>query len=107
MKKLNIIIIKLLFFSLSTLILFNGYAQKLPNKQEASLRAPANIKIDGQATEWNNKYQAYNNATEVFYTIANDDDNLYLIIHARKSRIIEKMMEGGISFTVSPTNKKK
>jgi len=93
----------ILFFNL---IFFIVNAQKLPNKQEASLRAPDSIKIDGQATEWNDQYQAYNKATEVFYSIANDDDNLYLIIHAVKSRIIEKMMEGGISFTVSPANKK-
>ncbi len=82
-------------------------AQKLPNKQEVSLRAPADIKIDGNAIEWNNQFQAYNRATEIFYTIANDNDNLYLVIHAIKSRIIEKMMEGGVSFTISGPNKKK
>ncbi|HCN82336.1 MAG TPA: hypothetical protein DIT07_01770, partial [Sphingobacteriaceae bacterium] len=57
-------------------------AQKLPNIQEASLRAPAGIKVDGKATEWNNQFQAYNKATEIFYTISNDDDKLYLAVQA-------------------------
>ena len=80
-------------------------AQKLPNKQEVSIYAPADIKIDGKANEWNNNYQAYNSATEIFYTIANDDENLYLIIHATKSRIMEKIIEGGVSFTVRGQDK--
>jgi len=83
----------------------NTHAQKLPNKQEVSLRAPADIKIDGQATEWNNQYQAYNKNTEIFYTIANDDNNLYLVIHATNTRIIEKIIEGGVSFTLMADKK--
>jgi len=83
-----------------------AYPQKLPGVQTVSLRAPANIKVDGQATEWGNQYQAYNKSTEIFYTIANDDDNLYVVIHATTSRIIEKIIEGGISFTVSSAGKK-
>ena len=55
-------------------------AQKLPNVQQASLRAPENVKVDGKPTEWGDKLQAYNKATDVFYTIANDYNNLYLII---------------------------
>jgi len=91
--------LKLIFTTLMLLIILSmAHAQKLPNKQEVSLWAPFDIKIDGRAEEWGNKYQAYNKATEVFYTIANDQDNLYLVIHATKSRIIEKIIEGGVSF---------
>ncbi len=81
-------------------------AQKLPNVQQTSLRAPANIKIDGKATEWGNKFQAFNRATEVFYTIANDDDKLYLIIQAPNPDIINKIILGGITFTVNGSGKK-
>ena len=81
-------------------------AQKLPNKQDVSLWAPLNVRVDGRVTEWNNEFQAYNRATEVFYTIANDEKNLYLVIHAVKSRIIEKMIEGGVSFTLNNPSSK-
>ena len=75
-------------------------AQKLPSKQEAGIWAPATVKTDGSAAEWDGAYKAFNKSTGVYYSIANDSDNLYLIIHADESRTIEKMMEGGISFTV-------
>jgi len=102
MKKLNKRILTLIF--LISAIAAN--AQKLPAVQKESVRAPANIKIDGLATEWDSQFHAYNKSIEVFYTIANDDDNLYLAIHAVNSRIIEKIIEGGITFTVNNSGKK-
>jgi len=41
-------------------------AQNLPNVQKVSVRAPANIKIDGKASEWDDKFQAFNHATDIF-----------------------------------------
>ncbi len=81
-------------------------AQKLPNVQTASLRAPANIRIDGKATEWNNQFQAYNSATDVFYTIANDNDKLYLVLQSNDEYIIKKMIWGRVVFSISRTDKK-
>ena len=87
---------------------FSIKAQKLPNVQKASVWAPSNIKIDGQATEWNNKYQAYNSATDVNYTLSNDDKNLYLIIKAERTMVIGgRILAAGISFTVNHTLSKK
>jgi len=81
-------------------------AQRLPNIQQTGLRAPAGIKIDGKATEWDNKFQAYNKATDVFYTIANDDDNLYLTIQTPDPDVIHKIVNGRISFTINKSGKK-
>jgi len=82
-------------------MLNSAYAQKLPNVQQASLRAPANVKIDGKADEWGDKYQAFNKATEMFYTICNDDENLYLICHFDPSTpIYTKVLTGGITFLI-------
>jgi hypothetical protein len=85
---------------------FTATAQKLPNVQAASLRAPANIKIDGKATEWNNQFQAYNKATGVYYTIANDDDKLYLAVQANDPEIIRKIVLGGLTLTIDTSGKK-
>jgi len=70
------------------------------------MRAPADIKIDGKANEWSDQFQAYNHATEVFYTMANDDNNLYVVIKAVKPRIVEKIIDGGITFIISDATKK-
>ena len=81
-------------------------AQKLPNIQQTSLYAPANIKIDGKTTEWNDQFQAYNHATDVFYTISNDDDKLYLTLQATDPSIINKILRGGVALAINPTGKK-
>ena len=81
-------------------------AQTLPLKQEISLRAPSNIKLDGKSTEWGDKFQAFDKATEVFYTISNNDENLYFTIKVKQPRVIEKIMNAGITITVNNTGKK-
>ena len=93
---------------LLTVIVLPGlsYAQKLPNVQQNSLRAPQEIKIDGKATEWNNQFQAYNHATDVFYTISNDSNNLYLTIQATNHTIINKILGSGIVFTINTADQK-
>lgn len=85
-----------------TIAFLNAIAQKLPNKQEAALKAPASIKIDGKATEWDD-FKAYNSATEVYYTIANDDKNLYLVIQATNPLVARKIIAGGVTFSVGIT----
>lgn len=81
-------------------------AQNLPAKQKGSLRAPAGIKIDGKATEWDNKLQAYNKATGIFYTMANDDDKLYLTVQATDQLIIRKIMNGGLTLKINAGREK-
>lgn len=84
----------------------SAYAQKLPGTQPNSLRAPVDIKIDGKTTEWNNQFQAYNKATSVYYTLANDDDNLYLAIQVKDPLIIRKILGGSMVFNVNRSVKK-
>jgi len=83
------------------------YAQKLPNVQQVSLRAPANVKIDGKLTEWNDRFEAYNKSTQVYYTISNDRDNLYLTIKVSDITTIKKILAAGVTFTINQTNKQK
>ena len=81
-------------------------AQKLPNVQQGSLRAPANIKVDGKPTEWGNKLQAYNNTVDVAYTLANDNEKLYLVIQATDESIIKKIVMGGLTLTINSAGKR-
>jgi len=100
-------ILKIAFTLLLHITVIAAYAQKLPNKQEISLRAPADIKIDGKTKEWDNKFQAYNHATDIFYTLSNDDANLYLTIQVTKHEIFWNLIRGGITFSVDRSGKNK
>ncbi|GAB3917927.1 hypothetical protein [Mucilaginibacter boryungensis] len=81
-------------------------AQKLPNVQEVSLRAPANIKIDGRLNEWKDSLQAYNKATQLYYIVSNDDENLYLTVKADQPRVITKLIDVGLTFIINKAGKK-
>ncbi len=85
----------------ASFIALNANAQKLPNIQSASLRIPANFKIDGKASEWDNKFQAYNKSNSIYYTIANDDKNLYLVIKAIDKDVIYKIINNTFSFAIN------
>jgi hypothetical protein len=92
----------ILFLIMATACL-NAIAQKLPNQQEVSLRAPTNVKIDGKAIEWG-EFKAYNSATELSYTLANDTQNLYLVIQTKSKGIVQKVFAGGISLFLDDVN---
>ena len=84
----------------------NANAQKLPGVQQTSIRTPGDMVIDGKTTEWGNKFQAYNKVVGVYYTIANDDDKVYLALQATDADIIRKIVLGGVTFTLNTPGKK-
>lgn len=90
----------------TVIIAINTFAQKLPITQQVSLRAPANVKIDGKANEWGEKLQAFNPATEIFYTMANDDKRLYLVVQATSWTVITNIANGGIKLAIQKTGEK-
>jgi len=101
MKKLNIQAVKKIVPALLLgIISIAANAQKLPKVQTKSVYAPANIKIDGKATEWDGKYEAFDTKNNIYYTIANDNNNLYLLIHTAEKQTINKIFLGGITFTI-------
>lgn len=89
------------WLALSMCISLSVNAQKLPNIQPSGLYAPADVKVDGKATEWNNPLQAYNKSIAAFYTMANNNDNLYLVIRTTDYVAIDKILGGGITLTIT------
>ncbi|GAB3929598.1 hypothetical protein GCM10028827_23930 [Mucilaginibacter myungsuensis] len=75
-------------------------AQSQPNIQNQGAPAPSNIKIDGNMAEWGNKFEAYNRLNYLHYTMANDAENLYLIVYAKDRTAIKKILYGGITLTI-------
>lgn len=75
------------------------FAQELPAVQQRSVFAPQNVKIDGKIEDWGAKFQAYNKETRIYYTMANDEKFLYLVIQSVLPAATNKIMRGGISIT--------
>jgi len=84
------------------LLNMNASAQDEPNKW-----APASIKIDGQPTEWPKPLQFYNNVTKLFYTIANDKENIYVVVSVPDPQSQMKIMRSGLTVSLNASGKKK
>lgn len=95
------------FTLLLLLPVLSSHAQKLPGVQNLSVWPSADIKIDGKVTEWGDKFQVYNKATLIYYTIANDNENIYLVVKVRYPNVIDKVLRGGISLTLNHSLSKK
>lgn len=102
---------KIFSFALNTLFIAGlslaASAQKLPDVQPKGIAAPVGIKIDGKNTEWTDGFQASNKRTNIFYTLSNDDKNLYLVIKSTDIGNNMKILAGGITFSVNPDGKRK
>lgn len=90
------------------IITLTANAQKQPQVQEVSVRAPANIKIDGKLNEWANPLlNAFNSTDRIYYVVSNDDNNLYLTVRGLGNGVAKKMLAGGMTFTISKATDKK
>lgn len=77
-----------------------SHAQKTVNVQKQGIWLPAKMKVDGSLQEWNGRLQARNRATRLDYTLANDEQNLYLAVRSTDEIVASKILSGGISLAV-------
>jgi len=97
----------LAFLLLSAILCFVASAQTSNDIQQVGIRADnAEMKIDGKLTEWGHRLQTYNKACEIRYSMANSSDYLYLTIQATDIEIIQKIITGGVAFTINTNGKK-
>src|SRR5476649_2228117 len=106
-KNLKLITMKKLLILLLLIAAYAASAQSLPGVQKVSIRAPTDIKIDGKCTEWSDKFQAYNKATDIYYTLSNDDENLYLTVQAKYHDVSDKILRGGVTLIINHSLSKK
>jgi len=90
---------------LCTILTCSVNAQKLPNTQETSQWLSSTAKVDGKLSEWPGSLQAYNKATLVEYTLANDNKTLYLAIRSKDKTATAKILAGGISLILNSSGK--
>ena len=104
------------FFNVSTLKLgifysliiaySSSFAQKSEDTQELGLWV-SGVKVDGKIAEWSIPLKAYNRSTDLFYTMANDNKFLYLVIQSKDLVNNNKIILGGITVTIKTDGKKK
>jgi uncharacterized membrane protein YgcG len=96
---------------LSCILLALGISQifaqaKLKSVQSTGVWAVPNVKIDGNLTEWKDDFQAYNKAVKLFYTLANDEKYLYLVVKSTDPTNNAKIAAGGITLNINTADKK-
>lgn len=107
MKTKVLSLTKLTFITLCITGMCNYAQAQKKDIQATNLQAPDGIKIDGKLNEWGFDFQAYNKTTKVYYTMANDEKNLYLVLKVKDKIDITKVLGGGISLTINTADKKK
>ncbi|HEY4326601.1 MAG TPA: hypothetical protein VGN20_21630 [Mucilaginibacter sp.] len=68
---------------------------------------PTNIAIDGDVKKWGDSLRYYNTEKHINYSIANDQDNVYMAIRITDRLDQRKIIKSGITFSVDPKGKKK
>jgi len=65
------------------------------------------LSIDGKATEWKLPLQLYDDVTKLFFSFANDDQNVYLCFQAPDDMFQAKIMRAGMEVSLSNRGKNK
>ncbi|NTE04522.1 hypothetical protein G6M26_35850 [Agrobacterium tumefaciens] len=65
------------------------------------------FKADGISNEWNEPLNEYNDATKLAFALANDDQNLYIIIESLDPQTTFSILHGGITLNINTEGKKK
>ena len=65
------------------------------------------VLADGQLNDWRDSLTLYNEATRLYYSLANDEKNIYLALRSNSKEDLTKILTGGISFAANINSKKK
>jgi len=74
---------------------------------EENIRMVKPFKADGISSEWNEPLNQYNDATRLAFALANDDQNLYIIIESLDPQTTFSVLRGGITLNINTAGKKK
>jgi hypothetical protein len=78
------------------------------NAQTLDLKpAPAGVTVDGNAKEWGDNMSYTDTKTKISYTLANDKENLYLVVKTKDPTQISSMLGAGISLSIDTKGRKK
>lgn len=76
----------------------------VPNKLQPP---PANITIDGDLKDWGDSLRYYNQDKQLNYTLANDQQNLYMAIRINDRSEQIRILRAGLTLSIDTRGKKK
>jgi uncharacterized membrane protein YgcG len=82
------------------------YAQNKP-AQDKLQAPPPNIAIDGDIKEWGDSLRYYNQEKQLNYSLANDQDNLYMAIRVNDRSEQIRILRAGLTLSIDTRGKKK
>jgi hypothetical protein len=65
------------------------------------------VEVDGQNKEWQSPLPSYDKTTGINYSIANDKQNLYLILRVANESVQRQIMQNGLEIWINKNGKKK
>ncbi len=68
---------------------------------------PADVVIDGDLKEWGDSLRYYNEHQKLYYTLANDKENLYMAIRINDRSEQMRILGAGITLSIDTRGKKK
>jgi hypothetical protein len=89
-----------------TLWMLNASAQKTPLPQLTMPKAPANVTIDGDLSEWTDSTFVYNAENNFKYLISNDATNLYIVANITDHNTRRKITGAGLTISFNTEGKK-
>lgn len=96
------------FLLLSLSLILLGFAANAQTENEPIISEPVSgMIIDGDETDWENAISFFDEKSGLMYSVANDKENLYLLIKATEEMAQRKFTGGGVEVWISPDGKEK
>lgn len=86
---------------------FVGLSTLKAQEVEDNMRMIKPFKADGISNEWNEPLNEYNTDTKLAFALANDDQNLYVVIESLDPQTTFSVLRGGITLNINTEGKKK
>ncbi|WP_367865885.1 hypothetical protein [Pedobacter sp. WC2423] len=104
---LKTILSLVLFSSITCVSSTSLYAQKTDPDADVNLWVQQPVKVDGIPDEWHEPLNNYNTDTRLAFALANDQQNLYIIIESLDEATTRKLMYAGLTLDINTAGKKK
>lgn len=97
----------LLFISFAGLSHTKVSAQSSDPDEDINMWMPQPVVVDGISSEWHEPLNNYNTPTQLAFAIANDQQNLYIIIESLDQMTTGRLLRGGLTLNINTLGKKK
>ncbi|WCT12864.1 hypothetical protein [Mucilaginibacter jinjuensis] len=88
-------------------LLLTLHSQAQTKNPNTLLPPPADIKIDGDLKDWGDTLRYFNDEKKISYTLANDKDNLYMVVRVSDRTEQIRIIRAGLTLSINTKGKKK